>query len=424
MLATLGLGCASIPHANAPKRGTGGTEAGGRCQAARSQTNPLVTEWSASDKAHLQSLVSAGPVAVRFAGCELSIVDGCALPGRYTWQRTTLATDTLEIEDKNELYSKLPIGALRLEATLEQEGKLSVQSMVSGQLTLLGTDLSQLPLGPACAEATHVVTRISVGAFKMFSGSGLSGRGGVTTVVAGASGGTERNESLLREAGDPNACSKATDEAPASQCASPIQLFLAALRPEEEARVTAAGAVQVRMPAPDYWDENWSLRDRFGNFICRLPCTQWVNPMSGYYLLREPTPEIPSAKVELPPSFPHPPGSHVDASYQIEQGSPFWSTLTLYGVGIPASAFGAYALGMGIHTSASPPCAAGEPECASERSPGTYLTWSALAFGVAGATLWWNLYSQEERFETHGPEASRYQAPKHELGVGYYRSRF
>ena len=281
------LGCSSLPKADAPTRGGGGSAASGRCQTVGGSQNPLVTEWSASDKAHLQSLTASQPVAVKFAGCNLEIIPACALPGRYTWQRTTLATDTLEIEDKNELYSKLPIGAVSLEATLEKAGKLSVRSTVAGQLTLLGTDLDQLALGPGCAEATHVVTRVSVGAFKMFSGSDLTGKGGVTTAAVGASAGTTRRESLLREAGDPNACGQASDEAPSNQCAAPIQLFLAPLRPEQEARVVQSGAVQIAIPKPDDWEESWTLRDQTGNLICRLPCTQWVNPGSGYYLMRE-----------------------------------------------------------------------------------------------------------------------------------------
>lgn len=429
----LSVGCSNLPEADAPKRGGGGSDVSGRCQSIGAATNPLVTEWSASEKAHLQSLTASQPVAVRFAGCDLKVIPGCALPGRYVWQHTTLATDTLEIEDKNELYSKLPIGAVSLEATLEQAGKLSVQSIVAGQLTLLGTDLNRLALGPGCAEATHVVTRVSVGAFKMFSGSDFSGKGGVSVPAVGASAGTQRSESLLRESGDPAACTKATAEAPAAQCAGPIQLFLATLRPEQEAKVVSSGAVQIAIPGPDDWEESWSLRDQGGAMICRLPCTQWVNPGSGYYLMRESGPDTPVAKIRLPNAFPHPPGSQLEASYQMEKGAPFWSTLAVYGVGIPATLFGGYALGMGISGVMADPCAAGDSECGAARSPGTYFGWSALAFGIAGGTLWWSLYSQEERFETYGPSDSGSSASpnrlaraprRHELGLGYYRATF
>src|SRR5690606_58495 len=109
----------------------------------------------------------------------------------------------------------------------------------------------------------------------------VSGRGGVTAPTLGASAGKRHSEALLRESGDPDACAKATDQAPATECAAPVQLFLASLRPEQEARVVAGGAVQIAIPGPDDWEESWSLRDRTGNLVCRLPCTQWVNPGSG-----------------------------------------------------------------------------------------------------------------------------------------------
>ena len=197
--------------------------------------------------------------------------------------------------------------------------------------------------------------------------------------------------------------------------------------------MVSSGAVQIAIPRPDDWEESWSLRDQGGAMICRLPCTQWVNPGSGYYLMREPGPDTAVAKIRLPNAFPHPPGSQLEASYQMEKGAPFWSTLAVYGVGIPATLFGGYALGMGISGVMADPCAAGDSECGAARSPGTYFGWSALAFGIAGGTLWWSLYSQEERFETYGPSDSGSSASpnrlaraprRHELGLGYYRATF
>ena len=56
--------------------------------------------------------------------------------GSYRWQRTTPATDTLEIDSEDELYARLPLGAASLEAELKRAGKLSVQTTVAGQLRL------------------------------------------------------------------------------------------------------------------------------------------------------------------------------------------------------------------------------------------------------------------------------------------------
>jgi hypothetical protein len=70
-----------------------------RCDPTRPQApNPLVTEWPASEKAHLESLSAERVVAVRYLGCELEVVPGCRLPGAYGFRQTTPSTDTLEIE--------------------------------------------------------------------------------------------------------------------------------------------------------------------------------------------------------------------------------------------------------------------------------------------------------------------------------------
>jgi hypothetical protein len=266
---------------------------------------------------------------------------------------------------------------------------------------------------------------MSVGAFKLISGSDISGRGGISVPQIGAQAGTSRKEALLRESGDPLACQHSTDAAPASQCASPIQLFLKPLRPEMQAQIVASGAVQVAIPEPHDIDESWSLRDRAGSLICRLPCTQWVNPASGYFLQREPSRDAPIAKVSVPNTFPHPPGSQLQAQYQMERGSPFWSTLTVVGVGAPATALGGYALALGLSEATRSPCSAGDPDCERGKGAGYYFGLGTLSIGVASATLWWYMYSQEEQFETFGPERqSDAMTPRTEVGLGWLKTTF
>jgi hypothetical protein len=69
----------------------------GRCDRAAVPTNPLVTEWSASEKAHLESMAARAAVGVAYVGCELEVVGACTLPGRYAFRRTTRASDTVEV---------------------------------------------------------------------------------------------------------------------------------------------------------------------------------------------------------------------------------------------------------------------------------------------------------------------------------------
>ncbi len=102
------------------------------CRAGAEGDSPLVTEWPASEKAHLEGLAAAQAVAVVFSGCDLRVVDGCKPSGRYAWRRTTLSTDTIEIGSGDELWSKLPLGAVRLEGELARTGRLAVRTTVAG----------------------------------------------------------------------------------------------------------------------------------------------------------------------------------------------------------------------------------------------------------------------------------------------------
>ncbi len=197
-----------------------------RCSVAASHDEPLVTEWPASYKARLEASLHEGAVAVAYSGCDLRIIDSCRITGTYQWKKTTLSADTTEINDEDELYAKLPIGAASLSGQLHTSGSLSVQTTVSGHMRLVGGYSADATNGAECAQATHIVTGLSIGAFKLVAGGKASGQAGVVAGSAGVGGSGTQSKSLLRTAGDPTSCSKATEDAPSGECRSPIQIFL------------------------------------------------------------------------------------------------------------------------------------------------------------------------------------------------------
>ncbi len=224
-------GCYGAPLADAviPNGGHDPSELA-KCSVAASQDQPLVTEWPAPYKARLEAMLREGVVAVEYSGCELKIVDRCKLSGSYAWKRTTLSTDATEIRDEDELYAKLPLGAASLSGDLKTRGRLEVQTTVAGQLQLVGKAAEDATSGAECARATHLVTALSVGAFKLAAGGEVSAGGRVGVGAFEAGGGTAQSKSILRSAGDPDSCASATDEAPSAECRSPIQIFLSPIR--------------------------------------------------------------------------------------------------------------------------------------------------------------------------------------------------
>ncbi len=209
-----------------------------RCTVALSHSEPLVTEWTASSKARLEALLNQAlsetdktAIAVRYTGCELKIVDDCRPHAEHDWAKTTLARDAIEIQDTDELYAKLPLGAANLEGALKRSGHLTVQTTVAGQIKLRRDtiDLSAISEDPKCAEATHLVSSVTIGAFKMTAGGYGSARGEANVGSLGAGGNTSRAERLLREAGAASDCEETSKKRPNESCRSPIQLFLLAV---------------------------------------------------------------------------------------------------------------------------------------------------------------------------------------------------
>ena len=157
----------------------------GRCRVAGSGSSPLVTEWPASEKANLEVLLrtqARSPSPTRGAACACCPSAACA--ARYQWTRTTPATDSLEIDDADELATRSCRSARRRSrGQLKRSGKLSVTAHGGRTVAARGRGRRRRTQGRSCAQATHLVSALSLGAFALKSGG--KGRG---TVEAGVEG--------------------------------------------------------------------------------------------------------------------------------------------------------------------------------------------------------------------------------------------
>jgi hypothetical protein len=269
--------------------------------------------------------------------------------------------------------------------------------------------MGDVALSGACSDATHFITGISVGTFQLLSGSDAAAGGSATAYGMGGGGKSTHKESVLREAGTRESCRESTDEAPSSQCASPIQVFLAPLKPSATAANTPppegseeqrkATGVYINLPTPDEQREGdvWTLRAPGARVVCTLPCGAWVGPASGFFVQREARGGADPLTLDLPKSFPHPVGSHVSAKFQTERGNPTLAKWALWG-SIPTAAMGVgFLIWGGVQAFRSCPDDPGG--CF---PPAGFLIGSGVMFaGAGGAGIWWYTYSREERFDTY-----------------------
>ncbi|MEM1033312.1 MAG: hypothetical protein AAGN82_23450 [Myxococcota bacterium] len=217
-----------------------------KCDVAKSNARPLVTEWPASEKANLETLLASQAVAVSYSGCEMQLLDACRIPGGYGFQRTSISNDTIEITSADELYAKIPLGAVGLEGELSSSGRLAINTTVVGQLRL-DRDVA-IPDTAACRDATHVISAISIGAFEMKSGGAVSGSAGVDVGNIGAGVATKSEETSLKSSGDRRACRDTEDE-PNPDCRSPLQVFLRKAK-VGGAAVAGVGPIQPGIDEP------------------------------------------------------------------------------------------------------------------------------------------------------------------------------
>lgn len=289
----LGGGSGGPLQAKSPEAETGQA----KCKVAANAENPLVTEWPASEKSNLEARLREGGVVVSYSGCEMKLLPQCRVRGAYGWRRTTTTTDVVEIHDADELYAKLPLGAVSLEGELERSGRLAVQTTIAGQLELQGWD-KHVAEDATCAGASHVVGALSVGAFKLRAGGSVKAKGGAGVVGVGSTGAaTQSSESVLREAGSPDTCKESTATAAHAECRSPIQVFLWPL-PKELADRGPAGSVKVNfLSANSEHQYDVSINDRK---LCTTPCSRWVDPAVPFTFVHEKAWYERNERIEMP----------------------------------------------------------------------------------------------------------------------------
>jgi hypothetical protein len=287
-----------------------------------SQSEPLVTEWPASEKSHLELLIAKGGVAVAYSGCEMHVLEGCAVKGNYAFQKTTIATDTVDIENEDDLYAKLPLGAVSLAGDLARSGRLSIDTTVVGQYSLAGMTPADVGSDGECGTATHLVTALSIGAFKMRAGGQAKVGGSVGAGGVGIGGSHGESEETLREAGDPAKCND-TGTAPNDQCKSPVQIFLQPIPNRASLAGPTRQAMEEKPPTPDSVkvnfkpesdDQRWSLMTSDNKLVCDLPCSRWVPPKSGYRLQLDADKKEDIVSVNVPDDLGYSAGRTVDGT--------------------------------------------------------------------------------------------------------------
>lgn len=215
--------CASNPTAATPPTLP---DSYAKCSVRNSQSRPLIVEWASSDRAALESLAKRGVVAVRYSGCEMEVLSQCRVKREYSYTPVTLQSDRITISDSDELYARVPIGAAKLEGELERSGQLNVDTAIVGTWDSGVGGVSRTELEGSCDRATHVLTSLTVGAFRFYSGAAAATGGGAGLLGFGAGGTTRSEQILLSLSGDGEACKQSSrdDQRPPEGCSALLRV--------------------------------------------------------------------------------------------------------------------------------------------------------------------------------------------------------
>jgi hypothetical protein len=275
------------------------------CHAASISTSPLIVEWPSAARGDLEAIVEGhkSVAVVHFVGCTMTVLSDCTAPGKVSYlPYRNEKQDQLRITTADDLYANLPVGAAKLEGKLERAGELDVDMTLVGQYEATTGAVTRSDLVGSCEGATHVVERISVGAFDFHTAANANVGAGVKVMGAGAGGSSAATRDDIARDGRTEACSNAkpTDTDPPENCGALVRLQLLPLgasHPVPDSLHTTASltppvtpSVQrpvrpidettwnVHFDAPS-GDPTWSLSDRAA-IVCTLPCDYGVGTRS------------------------------------------------------------------------------------------------------------------------------------------------
>ncbi len=176
-------------------------------------------------------------MVVRAEGCEVEVLRHCRVADtRYTYAPFTQKNESLFIEDRDELFAKVPLGAARLLGQLERAGSLEIRTTMVGRYELPAQARGESQLRGDCTAATHVVSAATVGAYRMALLREAAVGAEARAWGAGLGAKDAARRQTVAEDGDPARCARgsADDLKPPRGCAAVLRIELEPLVSTED----------------------------------------------------------------------------------------------------------------------------------------------------------------------------------------------
>lgn len=214
----------------------------GRCHANGNPDEMWLVDWDPSSQVRLQTRAGSGIILVRYRDCHLEVLRGCELDGEYRFTPSEPLRNVESIENRGELFAKLPLGALNLHAEYRAGDRWSLDYLLTGAKDASVRTVERRRLPAQCRQATHFVQGMVVGAYELRSDARVSAGASTSVRAVGVGGGGDKRSQVLRRAGDFSGCVQGGPPWP-RECRTIVKLYLEPIQ-------TRAGALPASRPAP------------------------------------------------------------------------------------------------------------------------------------------------------------------------------
>jgi hypothetical protein len=161
---------------------------------------------------------------------QLNVLERCYVQGAYQYKDASMSGGTIAIKNQDELRAQLPFTYAKFGAQFQQSSHLEIEYRSPGDFS---TDERTFQLSGECAGATHVVTYLTVGAFRQKSGAsqsgGFTGGGLLPGGPNGAFGSSGSNETTV-SGGNLETCGQGGGgffgASPNIDCSTPLRVTL------------------------------------------------------------------------------------------------------------------------------------------------------------------------------------------------------
>ncbi len=243
----------AAPQGGAPD-GFGGSDAvaasSAQCVVPKGETKPFVVEWDAGKRNEVRQLSNDGLLLVVHSGCGLTFLDGCEVGGGYEDVKAGggKIADAFDIGSAAQLKSKLPIGFFELYGRFHKDDRWTLEYVFADSRKARTGSLRRSELPPQCAQATHYVSRIMLGAYRLRSAAALGGEAGAGVGGVGVSAEGGSDAEIIRQGGDFEACRAEETPSDAAACQAIVQIYLREVADDVDGTGDAPRSEEARAP--------------------------------------------------------------------------------------------------------------------------------------------------------------------------------